>query len=86
MSKNPPDLRTWDQRLSEELNLELGRNLSQPVNLYYNGFDDSSNPSLVDGHANTPEPVCSCGIWSVYGRSYPNSKHPDYCDLVRTEK
>jgi len=27
--------------------------------------------------------VCTCGVWSTYGKSYPADKHPDYCDLRR---
>lgn len=26
---------------------------------------------------------CTCGVWKVYGKTYPVNKHSDYCDLRR---
>jgi hypothetical protein len=29
----------------------------------------------------TKTPVCTCGVWSVYGKDIDISFHKDYCDL-----
>ena len=34
----------------------------------------------------TKEGKCTCGISSVYGPSYPSSRHPDYCDIKRDKR
>lgn len=33
----------------------------------------------------TVELLCTCGIWSLYGRLYPIDKHSDWCDLLRKD-